>query len=95
MGSCLSLGYRAAHVPTVQTHAEALVIIDKMSGISQPMAKRLYGSCLRLMESLRLRVKNVDFGNPHLVVQDSKGEKDRLTLLPDSLVSPCKPTRKM
>lgn len=76
----------AAHLPTVLTHEEAMAVISKMSGTTQLMAKLLYGSGLRLMECLRLRVKDVDFGNHQLVVRDGKGEKDRVTVLPDSLV---------
>jgi integrase len=52
------------------------------------MASLLYGSGLRLMECLRLRVKDVDFGQNHLVVRDGKGQKDRVTLLPRSLIEP-------
>ena len=54
------------------------------------MASLLYGSGLRLMECLRLRIKDVDFGQNHLVVRDGKGQKDRVTLLPRSLVEPLK-----
>ena len=77
---------QTAHLPTVLTHAEAMVVIGKMSGTMQLLAKLLYGSGLRLMECLRLRVKDVDFSSHQLVVRDGKGEKDRLTVLPDSLI---------
>lgn len=50
------------------------------------MAGLLYGSGLRLMECVRLRVKDVDFGQKHLVVRDGKGQKDRVTVLPVALV---------
>jgi integrase len=75
------------HLPTVLTHPEAMLVIDKMSGTSRLMAKLLYGSGLGLMECLRLRVKDVDFGNHQIIVRDGKGEKDRVTVLPDSLIS--------
>jgi integron integrase len=52
------------------------------------MAKILYGSGLRLVECLRLRVKDVDFEQHCIVVRDGKGEKDRVTMLPESLVPP-------
>jgi integron integrase len=74
------------HLPTVLTHPEAMLVIDKMSGTSRLMAKLLYGSGLGLMECLRLRVKDVDFGNHQIIVRDGKGEKDRVTVLPDSLI---------
>ena len=50
------------------------------------MAKLLYGAGLRLMECLRLRVKDVDFGNHQIIVRDGKGEKDWATVLPESLI---------
>ncbi len=50
------------------------------------MTKTLYGSGLRLMECLRLRIKDIDFGNHTIIVRDGKGEDDRATILPDSLI---------
>jgi integron integrase len=76
----------SVHLPTVLAHPEAMQVIEKMSGTSQLMAKLLYGAGLRLMECLRLRVKDVDFGNHQIVVRDGKGEKDRVTILPDSVI---------
>jgi integrase len=54
------------------------------------MARLLYGCGLRLMECLRLRVKDIDFEQRQIVVREGKGEKDRLTMLPASLVEPLK-----
>ena len=73
-------------LPIVLTHQEAMSVINKMTGVSQLMTKILYGSGLRLMECLRLRVKDIDFGNHQIIVRDGKGEKDRLTMLPDVLI---------
>jgi len=73
-------------LPVVLTHQEAMAVISKMSGVPQLMAKLLYGSGLRLMECLRLRVKDIDFGHRQIVVRDGKGEDDRTTILPDTLV---------
>jgi integron integrase len=73
-------------LPTVLTHAEALAVIQEMKGDSQLMAKILYGGGLRLTECLRLRVKDIDFGNHQIIVRDGKGEDDRFTVLPDSLI---------
>ena len=73
-------------LPVVLTHQEAMTVINKMTGTSQLMAKILYGSGLRLMECLRLRVKDIDFGNHQIIVRDGKGEKDRVTMLPDALI---------
>jgi integron integrase len=77
---------RPKHLPTVLTHDEALAVINRMTGKSRLMARLLYGSGLRLMECLRLRVKDIDFGNHQIIVRDGKGEKDRATVLPDSIV---------
>jgi integron integrase len=77
---------KPAHLPTVLSNAEALAVIDQMSGTPKLMAQLLYGSGLRLTECLRLRVKDIDFGNHHILVRDGKGEKDRTTLLPESLI---------
>ena len=59
-----------------------------MSGVTALMAQLLYGSGLRLLECARLRVKDVDFSAGHLLVRDTKGQKDRVTLLPDRLRGP-------
>ena len=73
-------------LPVVLTHTEALDVINRMTGVSQLMVKILYGSGLRLMECLRLRVKDIDFGNRQIIVRDGKGEDDRFTPLPDSII---------
>ena len=54
----------------------------------QTMAKLLYGSGLRLMECLRLRIKDVDFHRKQLVVRNGKGQKDRYTILLDNAIAP-------
>jgi len=73
-------------LPTVLTHTEALAVINHMTGVTKLMAQLLYGSGLRLMECLRLRVKDIDFGNHAILVRDGKGEDDRVTILPNSLI---------
>ena len=73
-------------LPTVLTHLEAMAVLNKMKGVPQLMAKILYGGGLRLMECLRLRVKDIDFDNHQIIVRDGKGEDDRFTVLPDSLI---------
>jgi integrase len=74
-------------LPTVLTREEVRRVLDYLSGIHQLMAKLLYGSGLRLMECLRLRVKDIDFAQRAIVVRDGKGEQDRVTMLPDSLTT--------
>ncbi len=75
-------------LPVVLTKSEALRVIGAMSGVNQLMARLLYGSGLRLMECLRLRVKDIDFEQRAITVRDGKGEKDRVTMLPESVVAP-------
>ena len=77
---------RPKRLPTVLTQAEAGRVISHMKGVTKIMAKLLYGSGLRLMECARLRVKDIDFGNRQIIVRDGKGENDRSTVLPDSLI---------
>ena len=59
-------------------------MIDALSGTPQLIVKLLYGSGLRLMECLRLRIKDVDFVRGEIIVRDGKGMKDRVTMLPGS-----------
>jgi len=73
-------------LPVVLTSQEARAVINNMNGTPKLMAKILYGSGLRLMECLRLRVKDLDFGNHQIVLREGKGEQDRFTLLPDSII---------
>ena len=79
---------RPAKLPVVLTKAEAQAVIGQLSGSYRLMANLLYGSGLRLMECLRLRVKDVDFGYSQITVRDGKGGKDRVTMLPESLHEP-------
>jgi len=71
------------HVPEVLTRSEIQSLLDTMSGVNQLMAGLLYGAGLRLMECIRLRVKDIDFEARHLTVRDGKGLKDRKTMLPE------------
>jgi integron integrase len=74
--------------PTVLTKDEALKVIGCLAGVHQLMAKLLFGSGLRLMECLRLRIKDIDFAQCQIVVRDGKGAEDRVTMLPNSLMTP-------
>ena len=75
-------------VPTVLSREEAKSVIARMEGIYKIMAQIMYGSGLRLMEVLRLRVKDLDFANRQIVVRDGKGENDRVTMFPAALLEP-------
>jgi len=73
------------HLPVVMSKEETRQVLSAMSGVTQLMAKLLYGSGLRLMECIRLRVKDVDFEINEIRVISSKGDKDRLVPLPESI----------
>ncbi|HEX8161060.1 MAG TPA: integron integrase [Pyrinomonadaceae bacterium] len=79
---------RPARVPVVFTRQEVERLLGELSGAYTLIASLLYGSGLRLMEALRLRVKDVDFDYRQIVVRAGKGEKDRRTLLPRPLAEP-------
>jgi site-specific recombinase XerD len=79
---------KAQRLPVVMSKAEVTRLITNLPDRYQLMAKLLYGSGLRLMECIRLRVKDVDFDQHQIIVRDGKGGKDRDTLLPDSLYAP-------
>ena len=74
---------RPPKIPVVFTPAEARAVLAKVKGDYHLMAELLYGSGLRLMECLRLRVKDIDFGYGHIVVRDGKGLRERVTILPE------------
>jgi integron integrase len=76
------------YLPTVMTKEEAMRVIAATPPEHQLMVKLVYGSGLRLMECLRLRVNDIDFGNNHIIVHDAKGMKDRITVLPENLKVP-------
>jgi integron integrase len=79
---------RPKHVPTVLSRDEVRLLLAHMEGRPRLLASLLYGSGMRLMECLRLRVKDVDFGRNEITVRSGKGGKDRRTVLPKSLVEP-------
>ena len=75
-------------LPTVLTRAEVSLVLERMDGAYSLMARLLYGTGMRLMECVRLRVKDVDFAQREILIRDGKGAKDRVTMLPDVLVRP-------
>lgn len=75
---------RKPRLPVVLTVNEVQSVLGRMDGLSLLMAQLLYGSGLRLMECLRLRVKDVEFERREIVVREGKGGKDRVTVLPDA-----------
>ena len=79
---------RQPRLPVVLSRTEAAELLRRMSGRDALMAGLLYGSGLRLMECLRLRVKDVDFARNEIPVREGKGGKDRKTVLPAKLLPP-------
>lgn len=74
------------HIPVVFSKTEAKLIISNMQCVPKLITSILYGSGLRLMETLRLRIKDVDIEQNKIIVRDGKGNKDRATLLPNSII---------
>jgi integron integrase len=73
---------RPKRLPVVLTREEVRRVIEQLDGTFALMARFLYGSGLRLLECLRLRVKDIDFGRGEITVRQGKGDKDRRTMLP-------------
>ena len=79
---------RPPRVPVVLSKTEVQRVLAAVPSNYQLFCRLLYGTGLRLMEGLRLRVKDIDFERRQIVVRDGKGFKDRVTMLPESLVEP-------
>lgn len=75
-------------LPTVLSRAEVQAVLRELAEPYRVMAQLLYGSGLRLMECVRLRVKDLDFERHELTVRDGKGARDRVTMLPERLNEP-------
>jgi len=81
---------RSRHVPVLLSREEVRRVLAHLTGTHRLMASLLYGSGLRLTECCTLRVKDLDFAYQQITVRDGKGAKDRVTVLPSSLVTPLK-----
>jgi len=79
---------RPERLPVVLTREEVRAVLARLDDSPRLVATLLYGTGMRLMECLRLRVKDVDFGLNQILVRDGKGMKDRLTMLPAALRQP-------
>ena len=75
-------------LPVVLTRDEVHAVLSRLSGTHWLIASLLYGAGLRIMEGLRLRVKDVEFSRKEILVRDGKGFKDRVTMLPAALAAP-------
>lgn len=81
---------RAPRLPTVLTEWEVAAVLTEMKGTHALMTKLLYGTGMRLMECVKLRVKDIDFGRHEIIIREGKGFKDRVTMLPLALVASLK-----
>lgn len=77
---------RVKHLPVVLSKKETERVFEHLAGINKIIVSLLYGSGLRLSEALNLRIKDIDFDYKQIIVRDGKGEKDRHTILPDSII---------
>jgi len=75
-----------SRLPVVLTREEVAQVLQRLHGGHALVGRLLYGTGLRIMEGVRLRVKDVDFARHEILVRDGKGSKDRVTVLPGSLV---------
>jgi integron integrase len=75
-------------LPVVLTRAEVASVLARLQGVRRLFGALLYGTGLRIMEAMRLRVKDVEFSRREILVRDGKGNKDRVTMLPLRVVGP-------
>lgn len=78
------------HLPVVLTPTETRALLHELSGTMWLVASLLYGTGMRLLEGLRLRVKDVEFERREIIIRDGKGAKDRVTVLPENILLPLK-----
>ena len=76
---------RSRRIPVVLSREEIQKLLKELTGVQSLIGRLLYGTGLRLLEGLRLRVKDLDFARNQIVVRGGKGDKDRTTMLPDTL----------
>ena len=79
---------RSSHVPVVLMREEVVSVLGQLSGLSWLIVALLYGAGLRLTECLELRIKDVDMASRQIAVRRGKGQKDRRTMLPSSILEP-------
>jgi integron integrase len=76
---------KSKRLPVVLTREEVRAIFNKLHGEQRLIAVLMYGTGMRLLECLRLRVKDIDFGSGEIIIREGKGDKDRHTVLPEKL----------
>jgi len=75
-------------LPVVLTQDEVAAVLKRLDGVHRLIGRLLYGTGMRIMESMRLRVKDVEFTRREILVRDGKGQKDRVVMLPDRVAGP-------
>jgi len=86
----IKFAHRKKHLPVVLNKQEVISIINNLDGVVKLMTKLLYGSGMRLGECIKIRLKDVDPELRIVTIRDAKGEKDRITVLPESIVEDLK-----
>ena len=81
---------RPVRIPEVMSPQQVKALLHALTGTHQLIARLLYGTGMRLMEAIRLRVRDINFDYRQITVRSGKGGKDRVTVLPDSLMNPLK-----
>ena len=81
---------QAQRLPTVMDHDVVIRLLNELNGTQKLLAYLIYGSGLRLMEALRIRIKDIDFEYNQLIIRAGKGNKDRMAILPRKLRDPLK-----
>jgi integrase len=79
---------RPKRLPAVLSRSDVMRVLRALNGPHKLVAYTLYGTGMRLMEALRLRIKDIDFNYNQIIVREGKGNKDRVTILPESLKDP-------
>jgi integron integrase len=81
---------RDVHIPTVLSVEEVCSVMCRLKGVYHVIGQLLYGSGLRLMECMRLRIKDIDFERKTITVRNTKSHRDRITVLPSAIIEPLK-----
>ncbi len=79
---------RPSRLPVVLSKNEVMLLLNKLTGTNKLLGYLLYGTGMRIMETLRLRVGDIDFEYKQIIIRSGKGNKDRITVLPDRLITP-------
>jgi integron integrase len=79
---------KSVHLPVVMTREEVRLVLNNLTGVMWLICSLMYGTGLRLMECLNLRIQDIDFSGNQIIVRNGKGNKDRITMLPQVLKKP-------